>query len=625
MLKRTLLVLLAVMMCISAFAACAGETEQSSVADESKAESKSEGTESMGESSAVSTPEDESDSSDAVSEPEDSSEPDESTPDESTPDESKPDESEPDESEPDESEPDESKPDDDKTENTMGDYWGFNDYKTTDIVGAPEEITSFPTTIKKVSTTQYSMTSETDMGTVTVTLEERPWGCFNLWKWSLKTKDGKTFTFAPGGTDFEYVHIPVTPKGTNVWSGGNHGNEAFISLDIYNGETGEKIDLAVGKSVTVNSVHVIEKTKLLWFPDDNGDSIGDYNNKSMTYTDADVYAEMTRKYTFTGPQIKLNVDYKFVKDVTMMRSYTCMMPIDKKYGLWCEMYNEKGEMLKKIETLKVGAADYSGPSNSGNKACRALVYGYIDARYQIDVRVNTIQDSLDNYNGDFKTAYWDMNTNQNKLYFTRFSNSVKRNIKAGEEHHTESIWLLKFDPNAKTPEIKEPEYEKPEDFKCTGTLASLNKPYKLSGLMQTGGFQYTALLTDGKYVKGLTYDNNWFTFVNGAQYTGDKSNTENGYGYAIIDLGKKIDISGVRAHICNGGTSGINAPYEAKVFVSDDGVTFKQVATLKIAEDPTAIYWTGANLSNVSGRYVKFQFKCNGLFCFMNELEVYSK
>ena len=366
----------------------------------------------------------------------------------------------------------------------------------------------------------------------------------------------------------------------------------------------------------------------MWFPDDNNDSIGDYNNKSMSYSENDVYAHMTRKYTFAGPQIKLNVDYKYVKDVKMHRSYTCMMPIDKKYGLWCEMYNEKGDMLKRIETLKVGAADYSGPTNGGNKACRALVYGYSDPRYQFDVRVTTVKDSLHNYVGDFNTAFWDMNTNTNKLYFTRFANGSPQSIKAGDEHHTESIYLLKYVPDAKAPEItkpEEPDYEKFEDVKLQGKVVSLNKSYKLSGLLQAGALQYTALLTDGKAHGALTYDNNWFTFINGPAYQGDKSNTENGIGYAIIDLGAKTDISGVRAHICNGGTAGILAPKNAKVFVSDDGVTFKQVATIKIAEDPSAIYWSGTELSGVSARYVKFQFECNGLFCFINELEVYSK
>ncbi len=528
--------------------------------------------------------------------------------------------------------PDETSKDDETSkgdeELNKGDYWGFDDYNTVDIVGAPDEITSCPTVVKKVSDSKYSISSETDFGTVTVTLEERPWGCFNLWTWSLKDKSGKTHTFAPGSTDFEYVHRPITPNGSVVWSGGNHGNEAFISLELYNAENGEKIDLAVGQSASVNSLHIIEKTKLLWFPDANNDSIGDYNNKSMSYTDTDVYAEMARKYTFTGPQIKLNVDYKYVKDVKMNRSYTCMMPIDKRYGLWCEMYNEKGEMLKRIETLKVGAADYSGASNSGNKACRALVYGYADPRYQLDVRVNTIQDSVDNYNGDYKTAFWDMNTNTNKLYFTRFSNSSKRDIKAGDEHHTEAVWLLKYVPDAKAPEITEPEkpdYEKFEDVKLSGKVVSLNKSYKLSGLLQAGALQYTALLTDGKAHDTLTYNDNWFTFINGPAYTGDQSNTENGIGYAIIDLGAKTDISGVRAHVCNGGTAGITAPSGAKVFVSDDGVNFKEVATLKIAEDPSAIYWTGTELSGVSARYVKFQFQPSGLFCFINELEVYSK
>ncbi len=512
-----------------------------------------------------------------------------------------------------------------KEEIKMPEYWGFNNYNTVNIVGAPEEITSHPTTVTKASDSKYSISCETEAGTLTITLEERPWGCFNLWAWNLKDKDGKTHTFAVGATDFEYVHIPITPKGTGVWSGGNHGNEAFISLDLYNAETGEKITLEKGDSVTVNSLHVIEKTKLLWFPDDNGDSIGDYNNKNMSYTEDDVYAEMTRKYTFTGPQIKLNVDYKYVKDVQFNRSYTCMMPINKKYGLWCEMYNEKGELLKTIETLKVGAADYSGPSNSGNKACRALVYGYVQPEYQIDVRVNTIEDSLDNYNGDYKTAFWDMNTTDNKLYFTRFSNSVRKNIASGTEYHTECVWLFKYVPGAVAPEINEPDKVEPEDIKFDGTNIALNKDYTLSGLLGNGYGNYTALLTDGKATTTLTYDNNWFSFFNNSSLPAEELNVENGLGFAIIDLGEKTALTGVRAHICNGGTAGINAPYYGKVYISDDGVTFTEAGEMPIASDASAIYWTGVSLEGKSARYVKFEFKPNGLFVFLNELEIYSK
>lgn len=511
-----------------------------------------------------------------------------------------------------------------ESEVVMPEYWGFNDYNTVDIVGAPDEITAFPTTVTKVSESKYSMACETEAGKLTITLEERPWGCFNLWSWRLTDKSGSEHIFAVGATDFEYVHIPTTPNGTGVWSGGNHGNEAFLSLDLYNAENGEKLELNIGDSVTVNSLHVIEKTKLLWFPDDNHDSIGDYNDKSMTYTDDDVYAEMTRKYTFTGPQIKLNVDYKYVKDVEHNRSYTCMFPINKKYGLWCEMYNNQGELLRTIQTLKVGAADYSGPSNDGNKASRAVIYGYVDPRYQFDVRVTTYEDSLDKNQGDYKTAYWDMNTSDNKLYFTKFSNSQKTLLKAGTEFHTECFWLFKYVENATAPEISEPEPIVPEEITFEGENIALGKEYTLSGLLGSGYDKYTASLTDGNAATVLSYDDKWFSFFNNSALTPEELNTVDGIGYAIIDLTEKTDITGVRAHICNGGTAGINAPYSATVSVSDDGKEFTDVAELEIASDASAIYWTGAELSDVSARYVKFTFKPNGLFVFINELEVYS-
>ncbi len=512
-----------------------------------------------------------------------------------------------------------------KPEVVMPEYWGFNDYSRTAIKGAPEEIKAFPTTVKKESESKYSFTCETEAGVLTVTLEERPWGCFNLWSWKLTDKDGKLHNFVPGSTDWEYVHIPTTPKGTNVWSGGNHGNEAFLSLDVYDAVKGEKLELKVGESATVDSVHVIEKTKLLWFPDDDNDSIGDYNKKSMTYTEDDVYAEMTRKYTFTGPQVKLNVDYKYVKDVQHSRSYTCMFPIQKTYGLWCDMYNNEGKLVKHIETLKIGAADYSGKHYDKNVASRAVLYGYADPRYQFDIRVTTFKDSLDNGTGDYRTSYWDMNTNTNKLYFTKFTNATKRLLKAGTEFHTESIWLFKFVEDATAPEINEPEEVKPDDITFEGENIALNKEYTLSGKLGSGYGNYTANLTDGKFTETLTYDNNWFSFFNNASLAPEELNTEDGLGYAIIDLGKDYELEGVRAHICNGGTAGINAPYYGKVYLSSDGKSFTEAGDMVIASDESAIYWTGLELDGKSARYVKFEFKPNGLFVFLNELEIYKK
>lgn len=512
-----------------------------------------------------------------------------------------------------------------KEEVIMPEYWGFNGYNRSEIVGAPEEIASYPTKVKKVSASKYAMSCETETGVLTITLEERPWGMFNLWSWKLTEKNGKERVFVPGSTDFEYVHIPITPKGSNVWSGGNHGNEAFLSLELYDAESGKKLELEVGDEATVNSLHVIEKSKLLWFPDDNGDSIGDYNNKNMTYTDDDVYAEMVRKYTFTGPQIKLNVDYKYVKDVKHYRSYTCMFPISKRFGLWCEMYDNSGKLVREIETLKVGAADYSGKHYSKNVATRAVLYGYEDPRYQFDVRVTTFEDSLASGQGDYLTSYWDMNTNTNKLYFTKWTNESIRLIKAGTEVHTESYWLYKYVPDATVPEGKEEETTKVEEIKPVGTLVSSGLEYTVSGGLAQGFGNYTANLTDGKAATVLSYDNNWFSFYN-ANLPAEQLNVENGVGYIILDLKKETDLSFVRAHLCNGGTAGILTPKGASVAVSSDGKSFTEVCKLPIdTADESAIYWSGVELKDVKARYVKFSFEPNGNFVFLNEIEVYKK
>jgi hypothetical protein len=239
------------------------------------------------------------------------------------------------------------------------------------------------------------------------------------------------------------------------------------------------------------------------------------------------------------------------------------------------------------------------------------------------VRVTTYEDSLNKCNGDYKTAFWDMNTTDNKLYFTKFSNSAKKTLAAGTEFHTECIWLFKYVEDAATPDIKEPETSTPDEAEPIGKLVSGGKEYTLSGLLGTGYGNYTAKLTDGKYTTTLTYDNNWFSFFNSSALKPEELNTENGIAWLILDLEKETDISFLRAHICNGGTAGINAPKNAKVSVSNDGTNFTDIGELPISTDPSAIYWSHLETENVTARYVKFTFTPNGLFVFLNEVEVY--
>lgn len=500
----------------------------------------------------------------------------------------------------------------------MPEYWGFNDYENFKNPGAPEEIKSHPTKVTKITDKKYQFQCDTDAGIMTVTLEQRPWGMFNLWAWNLKDKSGKLHTFLVGATDLEYVFRTVTPSGKTAFTGGNHGSEAFLSLDFYNAETGEKLDLQRGKTVTVNSLHIIEKSKLLWVPDNNGDSISDYDGVIVKeYTDADVYANVTRKYTITGPQVKLNTDFEYVKDTQHSYSYSAMFPISKKYGLWCDMIDRDGNLIKTIETLKVGKADYSGPQYSGNAATRVVLYGHIDPRYQFDIRINTPTDSLANSKNEFKTSIWDMNTSDNKVYFSKYPTSGTETVKAGTQFHTETIWLFNFVPDAKAPEGSQ--ISKPfEEIAPKGNLVSAGKPYTISE-SGIGYAQYTANLTDGKWVDGLTYDSKWFGFCSVAG-----SNTAGRVGSAILDLGEETNLSAVRVRICNGGEAGIAAPAMAKCYISSDGESFTEAGEFPINDVANATYWSTINDINKTARYVKFEFTLAASFVFVNEIEAYA-
>lgn len=334
-----------------------------------------------------------------------------------------------------------------EVESMNPEYWGDYKYETVENVGAPAMIESHEMTITRVNKSRYKIDSETEAGKFSVTLDEKTWSTFNLGAISLVDKQGTAHIFTGGSTDLEYVYrTQKTAGGKVVWSGGNHGNEVLVSLKFYDAETEQEIVLDKdGASAKVNKLHVIEKTKLLFKDDTDGDGYGYRDKNKETYTEDDVYAEVTRKYTFVGPQFKLNVDYKYEKDTYYQLSYTCMFPIEKKYGLYADMFDKDGNKVSTIETKKVGSPNYDGPMNSGNAATRAVMYSTTYPQYKFDVQVTTHKDSLENQKNSFKTAFWDMNTTSNKLYLSKYDTNSSTKVAAGSEFHTECIWTFVYD------------------------------------------------------------------------------------------------------------------------------------------------------------------------------------
>ena len=502
-----------------------------------------------------------------------------------------------------------------------GDYWGYDDYDTFENPDT-EEYTDIPTTVTRVSDREYKMVSTTEAGTTTITMYETNWGTFNLAKWYLVDTSGKTHTFVGGSTDLEYVYrTSITAKGTTYFTGGNHGNEALVSFELYDGETGEKITLNKGQSKKVNILHVIEKTNLLYFPDVNpADSIGDYVDKNMPYEESDIFAKFTRKYTFVGPQVKLNVDLDYVREVWHGVSYTCMFPVDKKYGLYADMFSKDGEMIGTVVTAEVGKADYSGPMNSGNKATRAIIYGKNYSQYQFDVRVNTYEDSLESQRHPFLTAFWDMNTTSNKLYFSKGNNSTLVKYEKGKQVHTECIWQFIYDPDGREADVVDPVEDNPQKNLASG------RDYEISLTNDNPGdpankISYNASLTDGVATNDFNMGNDsWFAF------SAYKPNIVNGVGSVTVKLDGEYEITKLRAHLFNNVAGmGVKAPKAASAYGIVDGKEVKICDFTDISDKDTHAYWIKAETSGIVTDTVIFKFTLDGSFMYINEIEVHGK
>ncbi len=155
------------------------------------------------------------------------------------------------------------------------------------------------------------------------------------------------------------------------------------------------------------------------------------------------------------------------------------------------------------------------------------------------------------------------------------------------------------------------------------------KNYTVSGDMAiVNNAGYGASLTDGVASSDVvTVVNNWFAFNTAAN-----SNTADGKGYVIFDLGKKYDVSKVKVHLANIYEYGVSSPDKITLAVSNDGVNFAEYAnSLPIKEgngdENTYInelaYWSELSNLKLTGRYLKVSVSVVGTWAFLNEIEVY--
>ncbi len=132
---------------------------------------------------------------------------------------------------------------------------------------------------------------------------------------------------------------------------------------------------------------------------------------------------------------------------------------------------------------------------------------------------------------------------------------------------------------------------------------------------------YNTSLVDGVADTELAKDK-WFGLLNDAE--NEESNTAEGVGTVIIDLGARFSISDIKAHIFAGENSeGVGAPSKITASVSIDGTVYAKVGTMALTDNATASYWAEVTQCDAVGRYVKLEVECKDKWTLLNEVEVY--
>ena len=131
-------------------------------------------------------------------------------------------------------------------------------------------------------------------------------------------------------------------------------------------------------------------------------------------------------------------------------------------------------------------------------------------------------------------------------------------------------------------------------------------------------------LTNGLIPGGVYSDAGWMGFN---QQT--PAQKERGYAYVNFDLGKVCKLAEVKFVALKDTAPGITCPYQAEVWVSNDGTNYESAGVLSLStETVEGLSDSTAHKFNIpvdtSAQYVQLRFISYG-WCFLGEIEMYSE
>lgn len=297
-----------------------------------------------------------------------------------------------------------------------------------EAVTMPEIENYIEMTVKKNASSAFftAADSQEEGHKIEVSMVKTAWGTWNLGYFkATDSKARKIVTMNPGGTDWEYVYRVGETPGNITFCGGNHNNEKLIDITFYDAKSGEELTLENNVAVTVNGVKIVEHTQIYF----NGQPDKPFVN-------------VTRNYLINGVDVWLECDYDFILDAYFNLSYTGMFCIPKTSGNHIIYNNIDGttkEYTTALEGTKSGS-NYGNDFDYGNPAASVEMYGDKNPTFRMHAEIYDTEVMADNFVSSQKTFYWDMNTSQNKLYFSKFDNNTAHKVEKDTHWDTLIRW-----------------------------------------------------------------------------------------------------------------------------------------------------------------------------------------
>ena len=297
-------------------------------------------------------------------------------------------------------------------------------------------------------------------GTFIATFVERAWGIWAMGGMTYIEKDGTRHNMVPDNTDSEFV-LRIGAKTPVTLRSGNHGNypgdtswesynkdetsqynDKMLDMTFYDAKSGNEIILPkAGTSATVNGLRIVMH----------------HNIYEISYKQNNILANVERSYLYNGYDIMCDSKLYMTQDVKLENSFSCMLPVDKKYGN-CAMFYEKdgntvlmhtpNEANVSLPEIAMGAdADYIDIWGESNPALHVKIRLYNTE----DQFRNSVENSEDKgYAGLRNMPANGMGGPTNKIYCSCFS-------AGGEMEHGESLnfrsgWSFAYEPDFVAPD-----------------------------------------------------------------------------------------------------------------------------------------------------------------------------